>query len=139
MLKFFRKIRQRLLSENKFTKYVIYALGEILLIVIGILIALQITNNNEIRKNKEKETAYLQNIRKDLIINFHKINELIEGRNRRIESANKLIGQIEGEPIEDWHEFNEQTIQIYTWQRFYQHNYVLFAWGKLGVPFQILL
>ena len=44
MIKFFRKIRQRLLSENKFSKYLLYALGEIVLVVIGILIALRINN-----------------------------------------------------------------------------------------------
>ena len=44
MIRFFRKIRQRLLTENKFSKYLIYAIGEILLVVIGILIALNINN-----------------------------------------------------------------------------------------------
>ena len=50
MLRFFRRIRQKLLSENKFDKYLLYALGEIFLVVIGILIALQINNWNENRK-----------------------------------------------------------------------------------------
>ena len=50
MIKFFRKIRQRLLTENKFSKYLLYAIGEIILVVIGILIALQINNWNEGRK-----------------------------------------------------------------------------------------
>mgnify|MGYP001591841413 CR=1 FL=1 len=51
MIKFFRRIRQGLLSENKFSKYLLYAIGEIILVVIGILIALQINNWNEKRKN----------------------------------------------------------------------------------------
>jgi hypothetical protein len=46
MIKLFRRIRQRLLSENKITKYLLYAIGEIMLVVIGILIALQINNAN---------------------------------------------------------------------------------------------
>jgi len=50
MIKFFRKIRQQLLTENKFSKYLLYAIGEIVLVVIGILIALQIDNANEIKK-----------------------------------------------------------------------------------------
>ena len=50
MIKFFRKIRQQLLTENKFSKYMIYAIGEIILVVIGILIALGINNWNENRK-----------------------------------------------------------------------------------------
>ena len=54
MIKFFRKIRQQLLSENKFSKYLIYAIGEIILVVIGILIALQVSNFNEQRKQREQ-------------------------------------------------------------------------------------
>lgn len=54
MIKFFRHIRQKLLSENKFSKYLIYAIGEIILVVIGILIALQINNWNENRLKQEQ-------------------------------------------------------------------------------------
>lgn len=54
MIKFFRKIRQRMFTENKFGKYLIYAIGEIILVVIGILIALQINNWNEgVKQRKE--------------------------------------------------------------------------------------
>lgn len=52
MIKFFRHIRKRLLSENKFSKYLLYAVGEIVLVVIGILIALGINDWNENRKNE---------------------------------------------------------------------------------------
>jgi hypothetical protein len=55
MIKIFRKIRQHLLSENKFSKYLLYAIGEIILVVIGILIALQINNWNE--EKKENNTT----------------------------------------------------------------------------------
>ena len=73
MFKFFKRIRQQLLSENlpdrqagKAGKYLIYALGEILLVVIGILIALQINNWNEGRLNRIAETQYLQRLRLDI-------------------------------------------------------------------------
>jgi len=59
MIKFFRKIRQKLLSENKFSKYLIYAIGEIILVVIGILIALQI---NTYYENKKKLTEEIQTL-----------------------------------------------------------------------------
>jgi hypothetical protein len=52
MIKFFRKIRQNLLSEGKTVKYLKYAIGEIVLVVIGILIALSINNWNENQKKK---------------------------------------------------------------------------------------
>ena len=60
MIKFFRKIRQNLLSEGKTGKYFKYAIGEIVLVVIGILIALQINNWNESRKMKIEEKKMLQ-------------------------------------------------------------------------------
>lgn len=53
MLKFFRKIRQGLLTENKISKYLIYAIGEIALVMIGILLALQVNNWNEQAKSNQ--------------------------------------------------------------------------------------
>jgi uncharacterized protein YxeA len=65
MIKFFRKIRQRLLTENKFSKYLIYAIGEIILVVIGILIALQVNKLNENRKIDATRNGYYVQIQKD--------------------------------------------------------------------------
>ncbi len=62
MIKFFRKIRQKLLSDNKFGKYLTYAIGEIVLVMIGILLALQVNNWNEERKFKEYEINILNNL-----------------------------------------------------------------------------
>ncbi|MFN2373105.1 MAG: DUF6090 family protein [Cyclonatronaceae bacterium] len=59
MLKFFRKIRQNLLLEGKTGKYLKYAIGEILLVVVGILIALQVNNWNEVRKERIQEHILL--------------------------------------------------------------------------------
>lgn len=66
MIKFFRKIRQSLLSENRFSKYLLYALGEIILVVIGILIALQINNWNGTRQTKKVENEILNVLLEDL-------------------------------------------------------------------------
>jgi len=66
MIKFFRKIRQKLLSENKLSKYLIYAAGEIVLVVIGILIALSINNWNEDRSKKEQLKYIYQTVLEDL-------------------------------------------------------------------------
>ena len=65
MIKFFRKIRQKLLSENKFSKYLLYAVGEIILVVIGILIALNINNWNQNRLNEELESLYYKRLLDD--------------------------------------------------------------------------
>ncbi|WP_296705537.1 DUF6090 family protein [Algoriphagus sp.] len=66
MISFFRKIRQKLLSQNRVTRYLVYALGEIFLVVIGILIAVSINNWNEDRKSKIKERELLNELTKDL-------------------------------------------------------------------------
>jgi hypothetical protein len=66
MIKFFIKIRQNTLSEGKTGKYLKYAIGEIILVVIGILIALQINNWNENRKAEKIELTYLIRLKNDL-------------------------------------------------------------------------
>ena len=73
MIKFFRKIRQKLLSENKLSKYLIYAIGEIILVVIGILIALQINNWNEEAKKKQELNLNLTNLQEEIEHNLYYI------------------------------------------------------------------
>ena len=67
MIKFFRKIRQNLLSEGKTGKYLKYAIGEIILVVIGILLALNINNKNEERINEDKFVKIFKEIQDDLL------------------------------------------------------------------------
>ena len=74
MIKFFRRIRQQLLGENRLRRYIIYALGEIFLVVIGILIALQINNWNEENKNRRIEKSYLSALKKELIADTSSIS-----------------------------------------------------------------
>ncbi len=66
MINFFRKLRQQLIVENRFSKYLIYALGEIVLVVIGILIALQINNWNENRKDLARAHHVLTNLSEEI-------------------------------------------------------------------------
>jgi len=68
MIKFFRNIRQNLLAEGKTSKYLKYAIGEIILVVIGILIALQINNWNENRKANIEEQRILETLYENLIL-----------------------------------------------------------------------
>ena len=74
MIQFFRRIRKTLVDDNKPIKYLRYAIGEIVLVVIGILIALSINNWNEKRKIIIKERSYIQSIYKDLKNDIKKIN-----------------------------------------------------------------
>lgn len=66
MLKFFRTIRKKLIEQDNIRKYLLYALGEILLVVIGILIALQVNTWNENRKIAHEEQAILTRLLEDL-------------------------------------------------------------------------
>ena len=59
MIPYFRKIRKQHADDNKPLKYLRYAVGEIILVVIGILIALQINNWNQARIDQKKERQYL--------------------------------------------------------------------------------
>jgi hypothetical protein len=67
MIQIFRKLRQRLLTGSKFSKYLLYAIGEIALVVIGILIALQVNNWNEEQSRLEEEKGHLLALQKDFI------------------------------------------------------------------------
>jgi len=66
MINFFRKIRKRLLADNRFRRYLFYAIGEIILVVIGILLALQINTGNDKRKKQNQVKSYAQKLILDL-------------------------------------------------------------------------
>ena len=95
MIKFFRKIRQNLLLEGKTGKYLKYAIGEIILVVIGILIALSINNWNENKKIKSKEIKSLTELRKDLEQNLNDINANISALQGCKNSNNVILNHIE--------------------------------------------
>ncbi|MAL60223.1 MAG: hypothetical protein CMC14_09260 [Flavobacteriaceae bacterium] len=86
MIKFFRKIRQNLLLEGKTGKYLKYAIGEIILVVIGILIALQINNWNESRKQSIAEKEFITSLKNDLKEDKAFIERVIKLNEPRIEA-----------------------------------------------------
>lgn len=77
MIRFFRSLRQELLTKNKISKYLLYALGEIALVVIGILIALSIDNYNEREKQKEYLNSIYRVIQEDLRNNIAQASDFI--------------------------------------------------------------
>jgi Family of unknown function (DUF6090) len=86
MIKFFRRIRQRLITENlpagqagKTSKYLLYAVGEIFLVVIGILIALQLNTLKEENKLADQETSYLKRLLSDNQQDLISFSEYING------------------------------------------------------------
>jgi hypothetical protein len=89
MINFFRKTRKKLADDNRFFKYWRYAIGEIVLVVVGILIALSINNWNQNRINNQKLKSYLTEIVRDLRIDSSWISDQIETlkiRNKKTKS-----------------------------------------------------
>ncbi len=103
MFRFFRKIRQRLAAGRNTRRYLLYAFGEILLVVIGIVIALQIDNWNEWRQEREDEQIVLRQLREDYKANLEQLNQKMEVRNSIISSALSILDAIDapGEATRD--------------------------------------
>ena len=95
MIKFFRKIRYDLMEKNKTGKYLKYAIGEIVLVVIGILIALQINNWNEQRKERIQEKIFLKRFEVELNSNLENILIAISLNKSRIHRADFLLRTID--------------------------------------------
>ena len=122
MIKLFRNIRQQLLMENNTSKYLKYAIGEIVLVVIGILIALQVNNWNIERIDRKSELKFLKNIQLDLEKDLSSLSFLINFRKERIKGDSKLIQQINGAPIEDITEVTKNVVNTIMEQRFSPNN-----------------
>ena len=75
MIRFFRIIRQQLLTQNRFSKYMLYAIGEIILVVIGILLALKVNNWNEKQNNLKYEQSILQELKKEFENNLAQLEQ----------------------------------------------------------------
>ncbi len=136
MISFFRKIRQKLLVENKIGSYLKYAIGEILLVVIGILIALQVNNYREAQQTKTRETAFLHGLRSDLLLNFNELERSIDRYSRAGRSAEVMISYFEGAPITNTDSLNFHTMEVLYWDPFIRNNSTLremISSGSLGI------
>ena len=87
MIKFFRKIRYDLMEKNKTGKYLKYAIGEILLVIIGILIAVSINGWNEDRKLKKAEQSILKDLKQEMTFNLKALESAIEGNEISFQTA----------------------------------------------------
>lgn len=100
MIKFFNKIRQRLLHEGKLRKYLIYAFGEILLVMVGILLALQVNNWNEESKEQEITTKYYTAFINDFERDKEQLSNLLDIRKRQSKSARFLLEMTESNVVD---------------------------------------
>jgi hypothetical protein len=104
MIKFFRRIRQGLLTENKFSKYVLYAIGEIVLVIIGILIALQLNNWKEQQKLNSNEQEVLKDLRVEVTNNIVALKKVITEHEKSHTAAQKIR-----DLFDDRETFNEMS------------------------------
>lgn len=103
MLQFFRKIRRQLLSRNRIPQYALYALGEIFLVVIGILIAVQINAWNEERKSIREEASLLLKLSRDIESNRLLIMESIQYDSMSILAIDQMIHTFENDlPFQEY-------------------------------------
>ena len=90
MIKFFRKVRQNMIKENKASKYLLYALGEIILVVIGILIALQINNWNQGLKDNKAEKIMISDLKRSLVSTEQQLQKITIAYHENLEAMNRI-------------------------------------------------
>jgi len=101
MIKLFRKIRQKLIKENKLSKYLLYAFGEILLVVIGILIALSLNNWNQKQTERKLESRYIFSLIEDAKTDLSNFNNAIIVNEERVKILDTLASMCFNYDMED--------------------------------------
>jgi hypothetical protein len=112
VLRFFRLIRQRLITENRVSRYLLYALGEILLVVIGILIALQVNNWNEERKQRQVEKKYFFNLKNDLYTDIERLEYMMGISQTKVEAAKKIKQNADQDSVGSLFEFSKDMMDL---------------------------
>jgi hypothetical protein len=112
MIKFFKKIRQNVLSEGKTGKYFKYAIGEIFLVVIGILIALSINNWSENRKSDIALNVLINNLHDEFNMNLQELNNDLARLNKKIGSSESILS-LTGTKVSDDSEFKIDSLLFY--------------------------
>ncbi len=91
MLYFFRRLRRKLIQEGKLRRYLFYAVGEILLVMVGILLALQVNNWNQRKRNSIKEQIILNELKENLQSNIRQFHSNITWEENRIEGIIRVL------------------------------------------------
>lgn len=113
MIRFFSQLRKSLMEQNQVRRYFLYAVGEILLVVIGILIALQIDTWNEGRKDRRAELEIVENLKREFLANQVELDSTLEvvSKNR---DANLRLMEFFGQPPEDLANVNLDSLVFYS-------------------------
>ncbi len=116
MIQFFRKIRFNLMEKNKTGKYLKYAIGEIVLVVIGILIALQINNWNELNKERTSEKIILNEIRDNLEFDLKDFESNIANLQNKAISSKSILKILESNS-----DYNDSIGYFFFYLKTYPH------------------
>lgn len=147
MIKLFRKIRQKMLSENNTGKYLIYAIGEIFLVVIGILIALKINNWNENRKIVERESQLLSEMYNELKTDYDEFTVKLDYSKSKLNASQTLINVIDQK--EPYHDslniyfsnsvtYSDFTPSVSTYETFNNAGFSIISNDSLRLKIQLL-
>ena len=122
MIHVFRKIRHNLLEKNNFRKYLTYTIGEVIIVIIGILIAIQINNLNEDRKDRKDELYYISKIKLNLEADVDLLTSYIESNSRQMIILDSLLIMLQNPQDYDINYFKQKIMIVQVCQRFIPTN-----------------
>lgn len=122
MISLFRKIRQRLLTQNRVTRYLAYALGEILLVVIGILIALQLNIRKELAEEKKETEQLLIGVQADLKLEAERIDFLMGYYGEITDGIQQILLNYQGKEINTNKELGQYFLNTFEFRKFSKFN-----------------
>ena len=128
MIKFFRKIRYNLMEQNKTSKYLKYAIGEIALVVIGILIAIQLNSARDNNNKRIEEIIRLENILSDLNQDKVELKKIIERRKSKANSAKIMEGYYHTKKVDNLTDYYSNWVNVLIWEA---HNPSLLTFKEL--------
>jgi len=112
VFRFFRTLRQRLLIENRFNKYLLYAIGEIALVMVGILLALQVNNWNEERKQRQVENKYFFNLKNDLHADLERLEAMMALAGTKVQAAKRLKRKADRDSVGSLYDFSGDMLAL---------------------------
>lgn len=137
MLRFFRQLRLKLLGENRISNYLLYAIGEIILVVVGILIALYLNDLHAASQERDKELEYLRRFQSDLELNLKELDRVVSGSDStlmRLDSLLALGFEPKPEmPISTFNRLNVEVVDYLTFQTSEATVEDLIGSGSLGI------
>ncbi|MCB0635517.1 MAG: hypothetical protein KDC54_02810 [Lewinella sp.] len=125
MLNLLRKVRRRLVVEKNVRQYLLYAIGEIVLIVVGILLALGISNWQEDLRKEKKEQFYLDGLRTEFELSRAKLQTLIEVNQLNYQEAEQLAGWIKANARPTELELSRKLTNAFSYELDYNPNSAL--------------